>query len=288
MTGIDVLEQRIADDPDDARAHYQLAVLLLATRDLYAFYKPDDEGVVARAELLLTRAIDLDPKHAASHAKLGFTLHQLGKLEPALASFMTARRLDPKYEVVDVYVPTMLVELEREDEALKELATVARRRKVNLSKLRKELTKAAFPADAATLLTNGFIRATNFLWSHMTDEAERIRNSLDRGRKQRVAKSELDECRAHQRDLKKKFDASRVPASIRVLAPAASRYGVGDDVCRPLLMKKIPKKDLKKLIAQVDKLAAKIDDWLRTFPEAQMSHEAAAFMYLMEGVEEMR
>lgn len=289
MNGIETLEQRIAGNPDDATALYQLAVLLLATRDLYAFYMPDDPPVLARAEKLLTRAIDLDSSQASFHAKLGFTYLQLrGRLELALASFRTARRLNPDDKVVDVYVPTILVEMGKEKEALAELMAVARRHKVNLEKMRKELAKAGYPADAVTLLTNGFIRARNYLWSGLMDEAERIRNSLERGRKQRVAKEERDECMERQRELEHSFDPSRVPASIRSLAGAASRHGIGDDPCRYLLMKKLPKKEREKLIKQVDGLARKVDQWLNTFGDGQMSTEAAAMMYLLNGVEEIR
>jgi tetratricopeptide (TPR) repeat protein len=289
VSGIQILERRIVENADDARAHYQLAVLLLATRDLYAPILPDAEGVLARAEKLLRRAIELDPKHALSHAKLGYTYHQRGdRLEQALASFQKARELDPKNAIVDVYVPTILVEMYKEPDALAELTAVARRRKVNLAQLRKKLRKVGFPVDARTLLTNGFIRARNFLWSATMNEAERIQNSLDRGRKQRVAKEELDECMEHQRELKRGFDASRVPPAIRSLASAASRFGVGDDVCRPILMKRIPKQQLGKLIRDSDKLARKVDEWLNTFPEGQMSAEAAAFMYLLNGIDEIR
>jgi tetratricopeptide (TPR) repeat protein len=289
VSGTEILERRIAEKPRDARAHYQLAVLLLATRDLYAFILPDTEGVLTRAEKLLVRAIEIDPKHARSYAKLGYTYHQRGdRLEQALASFQKARELDPKNAIVDVYVPTILVEMYREPEALAELTAVARRQKVNLVKLRKELARVGFPADARTILANGFIRARNFLWSATVNEAERIENSLDRGRKQRVAREELDECMKHQRELKRAFYASRVPAAIRSLASAASRFGVGDDVCRPILMKRIPKQQLGKLIKASDKLAKKVNEWLNTFPEGQMSTEAAAFMYLLSGIDEIR
>lgn len=287
---IDVAEKRVAADPDDATAHYQLAVLLLATRDLYEFYLPDETGVLARADRLLTRATELDPSHAPSHAKLGFTLHQLGEeLERALASFKTARRLDPKNKTVDVYVPTILAEMEREKEALAEVEAVGRRQKVKLAALRKELAKAKFPADAETLLLNGFIRARNFFWSETWDEAERIRNSLERGRKRRVAQEELDECERMRHELEQSFDASRVPAAVRALAPAASRYGIGDDACRPILMKRIPKKERAQLIKRADRLAGKVDEWLNSFGGGdKMSDEAAAFMYLMNGVDEIR
>jgi tetratricopeptide (TPR) repeat protein len=273
---IELLQKRIDADPNDAKAHYQQAVLQLATRDLYEFYAPDEAGVLDRAEKLLARAVALDPSDSAAHAKLGFTYHQLDRLEPALASFRTARKLDPKDATVDVYVPLILVELEREKEAQAELTAVARRQKVPLAKLRKEIEKVGWVADARTLLTNGFIHARNYLWSEMSDEAERIRNSLERGRKRRVAKEELDECRAFQRELKSGFDASRVPPALKALTAAASRYGIGDDPCRHLLMKKIPKQERAKLIKLADRLAPRVDAWLDSFGGGdKMSNEAA-------------
>ena len=74
---------------------------------------------------------------------------------------------------------------------------------------------------------------------------------------------------------------------MRPLAAAAARYGIGDDGCRPLLMKRIPKAQKKaKLVATANRLADKVHAWLDTFPSGKMSVEAAAFMYLMNGLEE--
>lgn len=282
-----VLERRITDSPRDAVAHYRLGVLLLASRDLYECFTPDEKGVVARAEALLATAVGLDPKRAAAHAALGFARHQLGRAADALTCFVAARRLDPKNETVDVYVATLLVELEREHEALAEIARVARRRKVNLAKLRRDLDAAGMPTDAATLL-QGFIRARNFLWSWLADEAERIRNSLSRGRRQRLARDALGECLAMSRALRKTFRASRVPAALRPLAAAAARWGIGDDGCRPLLMRRIPRAQRAALVRQAAAVAGAVDAWLNTFPAGKMSTEAAAFMYLMEGIDEIR
>src|SRR5688572_5238351 len=223
------LEQRTAAKPDDAVAHYRLGVLLLASRDLYKSFAPDKSGVVARAEQLLQRAVAIDPTHARAQATLGFALHQMERLADALACFLAARRLDPANATYDVYVPTLLVAMQREDEAIAEINRVGRRRKVNLAKLRRELAAARFPADAETLLLNGFIRAYNFMWSWLSDEAERIRNSLMRGRKQQLAKAEMDECEAFSRALRKEFRRAQVPAALRPLAAAAARYGIGDD-----------------------------------------------------------
>jgi tetratricopeptide (TPR) repeat protein len=284
--GVDVLRQRIEADAGDAAARCQLAVLLLAEYGLYG--TEEGPALLGEARALLTRSIALDATHAPAHALLGYTCDLIGDVEPALASLREARRMDPKNKTVDVYATSLLVALEREDEALAEIEAMAPRHRLNLEKLRAELAKVGFPADAGTLLMNGFIHGRNFFRSWMSDEAERIRNTLQRGRRRRVAKEELDRCKEDQRRLQRDFDRSRVPASIRSLAGAASTYGVGDDVCRPLLMKRIPKAERAKLIRKADKLAAAIDKWLDTFPTGKMSDEAAAFMYFMNGIEEIR
>jgi len=282
---VEQLEQRVAADGDDGLAHCQLALLQLGTT---GFYEYGDSPVFARVQKLLQRAVKLDPSNALAHSALGFTLAHRGRQEQALEHFRASHRLEPMNRTVEVYIATMLVELEREEEALKFLAAMAPRHGVKLAKLKADLTKAAFPVDAHHLLINGFIHARNFLRSHLEDEAERIRNSIDRGRKRRVAKEELDRCRQDQLELERSFDSKRVPAPIRTLAEPASRYGIGDDVCRPLLMRKIPKKERAKLIRQADKLAAAVDRWLNTFDEGKMTTEAAAFMYFMNGIEEIR
>ena len=282
---VEQLEQRVAADGDDALAHCQLAVLLLGTT---GFYEYGDSPVFARTQKLLERAVKLDPSNALAHSALGFTLAHRGRQEQALEHFRAAHRLDPKNKTVEVYIATMLVELEREEEALKLLAAMGSRHGVKLAKLKADLAKAAFPVDAHHILVNGFIHARNFLRSYLEDEAERMRNSIDRGRKRRVAKEELDRCRQDQLELERDFDPKRVPAPLHALSAAAARYGVGDDVCRPLLMGKIPKKEREKLVRQADKLAAAVDKWLGTFADGQMPAEAAAFMYFMSGIEEIR
>jgi tetratricopeptide (TPR) repeat protein len=287
MEAMEKLEREVASG-GDARAHYRLAVLLIASRDLYEFDTPDDTGVLRRAEELLARSIQQEPRNAAAYAALGFAQHQLGRAEDALASFRKSRSFDRTNATVDVYVPTLLVELGREAEALSDLKGVARRRKVSLAGIRKELLKIGPAAGAADLLFSGFIRARNYLWSELADEAERIRNTLERGRRKRLHDAEERQCREHQADLIAAFRLARVPRKLRRLARAASRYGVGDDFCRPRLMQEIPKRELRRLIRDADKLAGAVDEWLNGFPEGKMSVEAAAFLYLMSGIEEAR
>jgi hypothetical protein len=144
------------------------------------------------------------------------------------------------------------------------------------------------PADAMTLLLNGFIHARNFFRSFLADEADAIRNGLERGRARRVAAAERTRCLEDQQRLQESFDPSRVPEAIRALGTWASRYGIGDDYCRPLLIKRLSIKQRAKLLREVDEHADAIRAWLDSFGQGQMPPEAAAVMYLTIGVDEIR
>jgi tetratricopeptide (TPR) repeat protein len=284
VNAIELLERKVAANADDAAARYQLAVLLL---DEYGrVYEPE---LLSRARAHLTRAVQLRPKHAPSHAALGYTydLAEDGE-EQALVCFREARRLNPRDKEYDVYVLTLLEATGREGEALAEIEAAAPRHGVDLQALRRELIAAGMLPDASTLLINGFIRARNFFRSSLADKAERIQNALEPGRARRLAAADRKRCVEDQRELQGNFDASRVPETIRTLAPWASRYGVGDDHCRPFLLKRLSKKQRAKLTCEVDENAAAIHVWLDSFGEGQMPVEAAAFMYLTIGVEEIR
>jgi hypothetical protein len=74
-----------------------------------------------------------------------------------------AQRLKPGDKIYEIYVITLLQESGREREALAALAAAAARHEIDLKGLQRQLNKAGMKADAAALLTNGFIRARNFL-----------------------------------------------------------------------------------------------------------------------------
>jgi tetratricopeptide (TPR) repeat protein len=290
MTEIEILERRIAEDAEDATSIYQLAVLLWdeLTRDPLRQDEEHWNKGLARIRTLLTRVITLDPKHARAYAQLGYTLGMLLEFEQALAVYRLARKLDPKRAVVDVAVADMLAALDRKEEFLTEVEALAKRQKVDLKAHRAEIARTGWE-ETPDLLLQAFIRPDNFLRSELSDEAERIRNSQVKGRRQKVAKRERDDCAQRQKQLKKEFKATRVPKELRSLAAAASKYGIGDDVCRPLIMKKVPKATRARLIKAVDKLSAKVQSWLDSFGGGdKMSVEAAAYMYLYEAIEEIR
>lgn len=290
MTEIEILQRRIADDAEDAQSIYQLAVLHWdeLTRDPLRQDEAHWNKSLARLRTLLTRVITLDPKHARAYAQLGYTLGMLLEFEQALAMYRLARTLDPKRAVVDVAVADMLAALDRNEEFLTEVEALANRQKVDLKAHRAEIAKTGWE-ETPDLLLQAFVRPDSFLRSELSDEAERIRNALVKGRKQKVAKRERDDCAQRQKQLKREFKATRVPKELRSLAAAASKYGIGDDVCRPLIMKTVPKATRARLIKAVDKLSPKVQAWLDSFGGGdKMSVEAAAYMYLYEAIEEIR
>jgi tetratricopeptide (TPR) repeat protein len=269
---------------DPVSRGYEQAILLLDIQEPSGHRKR-----LIQARRLLESAIARRPKHAASHAALGYTNDHLGRRqEQALACFREALRLAPRDRISEVYALTLLADMGRESEALAGIKAAAKRHELDLAKLKREIAAAGFRADATTLLMNGFIYARNFMRSAIADKAERIRNARAPGRAPRRAEAERKACREDQKALARGFDASRVPAEIRALAPWASRYGVGDDVCRPFLLSSLTKAQRGKLIRAVDAHAGEIHTWLDGFPRGKMTTEAAAFLYLAEGVEEIR
>jgi hypothetical protein len=174
-----------------------------------------------------------------------------------------------------------------EKEALAEIEAAAPCHGVDVQALRREVIAAGMRPDSSTLLS-GFIRARNFFKSSLATEAERGLNALKPGRARAQAIAERKRCAEDQRELARSFDAARVPQSIRALAKWASRYGVGDDACRPYLLGRLPKRERAALIRSVDAHARSIQAWLDSFGGRLMPAEAAAFMYLALGVEEIR
>jgi hypothetical protein len=183
---------------------------------------------------------------------------------------------------------TLLAETEQQDEALAEIEAAAPRHGVDLGAVRRELAAAGFPAEAKTLVLNGFHHARNFFRSSLGDEAERILNTLDPERARRQAAAERKRCAQHQQELARRFEVSRVPEPLRAMGPLASRHGVGDDFCRPFLLRSLPKQERIKLIREVDAKALASPAWLDSVVGQPMTDEAAAFMYLTLGVDEIR
>ena len=284
LEAIASLERRIADAPEDADALYRLALLRL---DEHVWAKGREQLRQARDALRL--AVSLRPGHAPSQAALGYVNDHLGArhAKQALDCMREARRLDPRDKIYEIYLITLLHEAGQEEEALAGVKAAALRHGVDLKALQGDPAAAGLQPDLDGLL-QGFLRPRNFLKSRLDDEAERILNQQQPGRAQQEAIAQHTRCAEDQRELARRFRASRVPVDLRALSVWASKYGIGDDVCRPYLMKRLEKKQREQLVRLVDQHANALHAWLDSFAEGRMTDEAAAFMYLAQGVEEIR
>ena len=84
------------------------------------------------------------------------------------------------------------------------------------------------------------------------------------------------------------LDPENVPSYLHDLIPLVTKWGIGDDIIRDDLHKKITEEDKKELIQLLKGRTHEINAWLDSFGSNLMSNEAASFMYMMLGLDEMR
>lgn len=93
------------------------------------------------------------------------------------------------------------------------------------------------------------------------------------------------ELRVARRD--NRLDATAVPDDLRSLVPLARKWGLGDDAIRGQAVDAVTAAERRALIEALAGKVGAADAWIASFAEGEMPDEAAAFMYLLEAVEEM-
>ena len=84
------------------------------------------------------------------------------------------------------------------------------------------------------------------------------------------------------------LSAANVPERLRALLPLAKKWGIGDDVERTEALKRASGEELQALRTAVQTHGTAITQWLDSFSSgADMTDEAAAFMYMQLAVEEL-
>src|SRR5687768_1128291 len=84
------------------------------------------------------------------------------------------------------------------------------------------------------------------------------------------------------------LDTTQIPAELRPLAPLAAEWGIGDDVERGERVDRSTEEERQALRDAVLPHDDRINAWLDSFGEgADMTDEAAAFMYMRLAIEEM-
>lgn len=265
-----------------AKAHFHRG---LAELHRHLFHL--EEAALPRAVKAFRLAALIGVDNSDHWAGLGFGLDALDRPEEALAAFRRAWAINPADEEVEIFALTLLCELGPEPEAMAAVEALAKRQGLDLPSLREELTAAAMPVDARTLVMNGFLHARNVLRSRLEDAMERSQRSHDRGSWERDLASQRQDCARRQEELRCTLDPVRVPAELRDVTPWAIRLGVGDDLCRSSLMEGLTSSERSVMLGMIQDHATSIHSWLDTFEDRTMTPEAAAFMYLLLGVEEM-
>ncbi|MGE6333727.1 hypothetical protein [Stenotrophomonas sp. NPDC077659] len=80
----------------------------------------------------------------------------------------------------------------------------------------------------------------------------------------------------------------RVPPDLADLIPLAEKWGISDDVLRDEMQERATAAEKQAMGDALKDRHARITAWLDSFPQGQpMSDEAAAFMYMQVGADEM-
>jgi hypothetical protein len=84
-----------------------------------------------------------------------------------------------------------------------------------------------------------------------------------------------------------RLNPQRVPKHLRDLLPIATKWGIGDDIIRDDFHHKTSENEKKELGELLSGRGQAINEWLDSFGNNPMPPEAAAFMYMMLGLDEM-
>ena len=84
------------------------------------------------------------------------------------------------------------------------------------------------------------------------------------------------------------LDPEEVPSALRDLIPFAETWGIGDDIIRADFEEKSADVEKDRFRSAITGRTAEISAWLDSLPEGgPMSDEAAAFMFMLEALDEM-
>ncbi len=147
----------------------------------------------------------------------------------------------------------------------------------------------------ARRLLTGQRRRHDWHWRALEQLDERIRRRALTVRRQaegatftRYLASEMDFCAREHAAALDGFDERVVPEEVRELIPLARRFGIGDDSCRALVIRRTRAAERRIAAAAVAARADRVEAWLTSQGGPPYGREAACFFWLLEAAEEMR
>lgn len=134
----------------------------------------------------------------------------------------------------------------------------------------------------------------NWQWRSLERLEERVRQRALAVRRKtegaaftRFLTTEADFCAAEHAAAIEGFDEKNVPPELHPLNSLAQRFGVGDDGCRALVIRRTPRAERRTVAAAVEALASRVSIWLESLNGPPYGREAACFFWLLEATEEM-
>jgi len=172
---LDRLHEQIHAQPEDADAHYRLALVLLNPAEPE---RPPREQT-SRALKRLEYAVELRAGFAGAHALIAYAQLELEDPDAAVLSLRRAIELEPDNEIYRDFLLETLDRAGRHRELEECLENAAVLRQTDLDQLRDELVAAGMPTDPSTLRLNAFPAGERHFVSDMFDVIEAIERAQD-------------------------------------------------------------------------------------------------------------
>ena len=250
--------RRAAAEPDSAARQHELALMI------WYHHFARAPGEVAEAEPPLLRALQRNPRAAASHGLLGEVRLRCGREREAVPAFVEAARLAPGHPRFH-YCASVAHQLAGNAAAARE--SLAKARSVAGPKLKARFTSGSNPL-------------VDYRYSLLC-EAGRLRVKYEG-----VVRMSMRE-RAEGDRAQNRIRRSRVPKELRALVPLAEKWGIGDDASRGYLLRRATTKEKQQLRKARERYGQRIEEWLDSRLPDESTPETGAFLYLLEACEEL-
>jgi hypothetical protein len=135
---------------------------------------------------------------------------------------------------------------------------------------------------------NGLSRAKEAHELDVRRVAWQARAEAEGERFTRFLKTETEFCEEERWRIQSRFDDTQVPESLRHLVPLACQFGVGDDSCRRLFVRRATARERADAVRLAAPALDEVQAWVARFEPASYPPEVAAFFWLLEAIEEMR
>jgi hypothetical protein len=233
-------------------------------------------GLKASAALGLAATLRAVRTHRWGWLVQARVLSDLSRFGEAIAAAETANRLEADTLALAVIHEAAVLGAAGPDAVPDGEAIVRRAR----AKARRLAAGRGFGADWAR-------RGIEALDERLRQRAVKIRSQVEGRAFTRFLNTERAFCESERRTALAGFRAAGVPPAVRALIPLARKFGVGDDPCRDLFIRRTPLAERRRAAARIRAAAPAIEAWLAAAGGPPYTGEAAAFFWLLQAAEDL-